>query len=248
MKNKIRTINVDGTLYKYIAKDWYVKIYPKNSTDYFVKVDFLTEDLDYQNILIYIGCFKTFENGEEKYLIVHQPGLVAKVIKHFKINEFDFSIQKQYTIIEAVKSFEAMGYLIEKIKIISVDNNNFIFKSLLKGSTAFLKPTYIWKLSRHIRSKEERPQFVGGVKIIADNLNNGITTSIIINKLNEENIFDFPYIPKEKDTLVISYKKENYNMSLSLIFLNGKWKEGLSIGLEEYIAEGEIIIKEKENL
>jgi len=26
-------------------------------------------------------------------------------------------------------------------------------------------------------------------------------------------------------------------MSLSLIFLNGKWKEGLSIGLEEYIAE-----------
>lgn len=248
MKNKIRTINVDGTLYKYIAKDWYVKIYPKNSTDYFVKVDFFTKDLEYQNILIYIGCFKTFENGEEKYLIVHQPGLVANVIKHFKINEFDFSIQKQYIITEAVKSFEAMGYLIEKTKIISADNNNFIFKSLLKGSTAFLKPTYIWKLSRHIRLKEERPQFVGGVKIMADNLNNGITTSIIINKLNEGNIFDFSYTPEEKDTLIISYIGEIWSTYLPLIFLEGFWKEGFFHSLEEYIAEGEIIIKEKENL
>lgn len=248
MKTKIRTINVDGILYKYIAKDWYVKIYPKNSTDFFVKVDFFTEDLEFKNILIYIGCFKTFENGEEKYLIVHQPGLVANVIKHFKINEFDFSTQKQHTITEAVKDFEAMGYQIEKTKIISTSNNNFVFKSLLKGYISFLKPSYIWKLSRHIRSKEERPQFVGRIKIMTDNLNNGITTSIIINKLNEGNIFDFPYIPKEKDTLMISYKEGNYNTSISLIFLDERWKKGFSNSLEEYIAEGEIIIKEKETL
>lgn len=248
MKNKIRHINIDGIIYKYTAKDWYVKIYPKKNSDYFVKIDFFTKDLEYQNILIHMGCFKTFENGEPKYLIIHQPGLVANVIKHFKINEFDFSLQKQYIITEAVKDFEAMKYHIEKTKILSVTNNNFIFKSLLRGSIAFSKTTYTWKLSRYVRPKENCDQFTGRVKTITDNLNNGITASIIINKLNEGNIFDFQYIPEEKDTLLISYKKDNRNMYLPLIFLNRSWKEGLYRNLEEYIAEGEIIIKEKENL
>lgn len=249
MKRKIRNINVNGIHYKYLAKDWYIKIYPKDNSDHFVIVDFYTDDLEYQNVLIPIGCFKVFENSEPKYLIVNQPGLVANAIKHFKINEFDFSIQKQYTIIEAVKAFEAMGYEIGKTKIISADNNNFIFQNILKGYAIYLKSSsYIWKLSRHIRPKEEHYQFVGKARIIADNLKNGITASLIINNLNEGNIFDFPYKPEEKDTLIISYKDENPNTYLPLIFLDDTWRKGLFPSLEEYIAEGTITIIEKETL
>lgn len=247
MKRKIRNITVNGIHYKYVAKDWHIKVFPKNNSDHFIKVDFYTKNSEYGNVLMPMGCFKIFENGEPKYLIVNQPSLVANVIKHFKINEFDFSIQKQYTITEAVKDFEAMGYQIEKTKIIEAENNSFIFQSLFKGYAYYFKySSYVWKLSRHIRPKEEYYQFVGEVKVITDNLNNGITTSLIINKLNEGNIFDFPYKPEEKDTLVISYKNENRNMYLPLIFLDGTWKKGLLNSLEEYIAEGTITIIEKE--
>ncbi|WPO83795.1 hypothetical protein SD427_05550 [Chryseobacterium sp. JJR-5R] len=89
--------------------------------------------------------------------------------------------------------------------------------------------------------------------IPTENFNNGISIENIIAKLTAENVFDFEYAPKEKDTLHISFNAKNREKYkyFSLIYINKTWKEGnnpVFTSINKPIAEGEIIIKEKENL
>ncbi|MCT2560929.1 hypothetical protein [Chryseobacterium herbae] len=113
MKKKLRHITIDGTIYRYVVKGWCIKFFGKDSSQ-FVKVDFFTKDEEYATVLMFTGSFKTFDNEQLVYLNINQPGFVRKVISLFNIAEFDFNIQRQYTITEACKMLEVMGYTIKK--------------------------------------------------------------------------------------------------------------------------------------
>lgn len=46
----------------------------------------------------------------------------------------------------------------------------------------------------------------------------------LLNKLNEEELFDFEYEPKENDKLEINLKQAEQTAQHSFVFFNGKWK------------------------
>jgi len=86
--------------------------------------------------------------------------------------------------------------------------------------------------------------------IAVNDFHNGISVLNVIERINAGNIFDFEYIPEERDTLHISYNAENYNdhKYFSLIFLDNNWQKGRNPAFtskEKKIAAGEIIIHQK---
>lgn len=111
-----------------------------------------------------------------------------------------------------------------------------------------IKNIYVWTLNRYIKPRTF--YFNGRIKNFYENLGNGISVENINNELNNENIFSFDYIPQENDRLHICFNaenKENYK-HFSLIFMRGEWsldRYSVLSNMEENIATGKIIIKEK---
>ena len=78
-------------------------------------------------------------------------------------------------------------------------------------------------------------------------IDNGIQNfkSEIISELNSRNVFDFPYCPKEQDTLRITNLKNLYDY-LYLQFLNNKWGEFRNMTFSERyqpVREGKFELK-----
>ncbi|MGG5210241.1 hypothetical protein ACQWU4_15060 [Chryseobacterium sp. MIQD13] len=127
-------------------------------------------------------------------------------------------------------------------------NNDIKFCTCAEGDIYEIKNIYIWTLESYIGSNETMR--LGKIMLPTDNFGNGISTENIIQELKAGNIFDFDYIPQERDTLRISYNAENHNdyKYFSLIFINNNWQEGRNPAfrsIEKNIAAGEIIINQK---
>lgn len=58
----------------------------------------------------------------------------------------------------------------------------------------------------------------------SNDIGKGLTSEWVLLNLNDRNCFDFEYIPREGDSLVIR-KPQTYGAFLSFIFKNGEWKE-----------------------
>jgi hypothetical protein len=83
---------------------------------------------------------------------------------------------------------------------------------------------YRWILSEF---KETQTEWlaIGRYKMPISDIGQGLTEEWVLLNLNERNCFDFNYIPKEGDDLVI---RSNISSSyLSFIFQNGQWESGL---------------------
>ncbi|SEW33031.1 hypothetical protein SAMN05421841_2357 [Chryseobacterium wanjuense] len=129
-----------------------------------------------------------------------------------------------------------------------IPNTELQFCTCVEGNIFDIKDIYIWTLRTFVGLKESDRR--GKIMIPVENLGNGITIENVIARLNTGNIFDFEYIPKERDTLHISFNAKNKSdyKYFSLIYINKIWEQGSNpvfTSISNQIAEGEIIIKEK---
>ena len=129
-----------------------------------------------------------------------------------------------------------------------IPNTELQFCTCVEGNISDIKDIYIWTLRTFVGLKESDRR--GKIMIPVENLGNGITIENVIARLNTGNIFDFEYIPKERDTLHISFNAKNRSdyKYFSLIYINKIWEQGSNpvfTSISNQIAEGEIIIKEK---
>lgn len=131
-------------------------------------------------------------------------------------------------------------------------NTELQFCTCIEGDIYEIKDIYIWTLRSFVGSKESKIR--GKIMKSIEDFENGISTENIISKLNTENIFDFDYIPKENDTLHISFNATNraeYKY-FSLIFRNKIWQEGRNpafASIEREITKGELkVIYGEENI
>ncbi|ANF49534.1 hypothetical protein A0O34_02740 [Chryseobacterium glaciei] len=128
-------------------------------------------------------------------------------------------------------------------------NTELQFCTCVEGDIYEVKDIYIWTLSMYIDSKKSMIR--GKIMKSTEDFENGISAENIISKLNEENIFDFEYTPKERDTLHISFNAENREeyKYFSLIFRDGIWRKGRNpvfVSVEKSIAKGELKVLYKE--
>ena len=97
----------------------------------------------------------------------------------------------------------------------------------------YTKTHFIWKLNRYLGKKDSG--MMGEMRMPLQRLSEEITTDKLIIELTRKDIFDFEYIPKEGDELIIReeyiYKTikgksrpELYDF-ISLIFRDGSWKD-----------------------
>ncbi len=130
-------------------------------------------------------------------------------------------------------------------------NTELKFCTCIEGDIAEIKNIYIWTLYRYYGSRESLIR--GKAMMPVKDFQNGISLENISSKLNEGNLFDFDYIPQERDTLSIRFNAENRTeyKYLSLIFRNGTWQQGqnyLFTSIEKNIAKGEVkVIYQEEN-
>ena len=61
----------------------------------------------------------------------------------------------------------------------------------------------------------------------------------LLTKLNENNLFDFDYKPKENDKLEINFKVNKKEFEYDFIFSKGKWKKYFHSGVLELMDEME---------
>lgn len=101
-----------------------------------------------------------------------------------------------------------------------IPNTELRFCTCAEADIYEIKNIYIWTLRRYLGPKESNRR--GKIMIPTENFNNGISIENIIAKLTAENVFDFEYAPKERDTLHISFNAKNREKYLyfSLIYIN----------------------------
>lgn len=88
------------------------------------------------------------------------------------------------------------------------------------------KDIYIWTLYRYLG--EYKSELRGKILMVIKDFYNGISIQSVTEKLNNGNVFDFDYIPKERDSLHISFNASNrreYNY-FKVIYRKGRWQEG----------------------
>ncbi len=101
---------------------------------------------------------------------------------------------------------------------------------------------YQWTLERYIGSKETRAR---GRIMRSSDLDDEFKIKDVILEMNERNCFDFDYIHKERDCFEINNGHESPNYKyFSLIYRDGKWKEGrnpaFGATITENIAKGKV--------
>jgi hypothetical protein len=103
-------------------------------------------------------------------------------------------------------------------------NNEIKFCTCIGENIDIAKDKYIWTLNKFLGSKGIKGKILKPI----EDFGNGITIEIVLDKINNENIFDFEYIPEEKDCLTINIKGETRSeyKYFSLLFENGKWRKG----------------------
>jgi len=131
-------------------------------------------------------------------------------------------------------------------------NTELQFCTCAEGNINDIKDIYIWSLYRYHGSRESLIR--GKVMMPVKDFENGISAEHIISKLNHGNIFDFDYIPQERDTIHISFNAKNraeYKY-FTLIFRDGVWHEGRNpwfVSIEKNIAKGKVkVLYKEENL
>ncbi|WP_336690372.1 MULTISPECIES: hypothetical protein [unclassified Chryseobacterium] len=130
-------------------------------------------------------------------------------------------------------------------------NTELQFCTCTEGDIFEIKNIYIWSLNRYVGYKEKNPFFFASFVKPVEDFSNTISAQNIISKLNEGNIFDFEYLPKEKDTLDISFNAKNraeYKY-FTIIFRDGIWQKGQNphyVSVTENIARGEVKVTYKE--
>ncbi|MBB4804934.1 hypothetical protein HNP38_000206 [Chryseobacterium defluvii] len=127
-------------------------------------------------------------------------------------------------------------------------NNEIKFCTCVEEDIYEIKDIYIWSLNRYVGKRETNRR--GKIMIPVNDFENGISTESIILKLNTGNIFDFEYIPEERDTLYISFNAKNNEeyKYFKLIFRDKCWQEGSNpafVSINKNIAKGEIIIEKQ---
>lgn len=107
------------------------------------------------------------------------------------------------------------------------------FGDIENNRSEYEKTHIIWKLFHYIGNKESG--MMGQMIMPVDSLNNNLSASFLLEKINSKNIFDFEYKPSEGDNLIIrceyiyrnikkTSRPELYDF-MSFIFQEGKWKE-----------------------
>ena len=97
----------------------------------------------------------------------------------------------------------------------------------------YTKTHFIWKLNRYLGEKDAG--VMGEMVMPLQRLSEQITTGKLIIELTRKDIFDFEYIPKEADELIIreeyiyktikgQLRPELYDF-MSLVFREGSWKD-----------------------
>jgi hypothetical protein len=122
-------------------------------------------------------------------------------------------------------------------------NTELQFCTCVQGDIYEIKDIYIWTLSSYLGTKESMIR--GKIMKSTEDFENGISAENIISKLNHENIFDFEYLPKERDTLDINFNAKNRTeyKYFTLIFRDGIWQKGRNlafVSIQKEIAQGEI--------
>ncbi|RYE54743.1 MAG: hypothetical protein EOP48_11660 [Sphingobacteriales bacterium] len=80
-----------------------------------------------------------------------------------------------------------------------------------------------WQLLRYV--KTEYSGEMGSVRMPSHDLGRGLTEQYVVQKLNEENCFDFDYTPQERDSLAIQVD-DRWDFYLAFTFKNGQWMIG----------------------
>jgi len=87
--------------------------------------------------------------------------------------------------------------------------------------------SFNWSLERFLRSKESRIK--GKILAPSSDLGSEINLERIIEEMNSRNCFDFDYSPQEKDSFKLNNGLERTDYKyFSLIYINGKWEEGMN--------------------
>ena len=98
---------------------------------------------------------------------------------------------------------------------------------------------YTWRLTRYLGSDENGP--VGSIVAPAHDLGQGLTSERILALLNEGEVFDFEYLPAEKDSIRIRRAAKDGYWYMSFLYQDGRWIEGMNpafTSVNEEIAKG----------